>query len=211
MSRKTYIGCSLVQAEPMTLGSYDAYRGCSTPPTHHGQSGYLIVYPDGSESWSPSETFDNSHFHIENESSIGLLDVQRFIKKTESISFEKTTIVKSTLANGFEILESSSCVDPANYSRQVGEKNCESLICNKAWAFLGFLLQSARCGFRFATPLAKQGKNTFAMADAAPRMLSVLDKIANTESFEYFEAEAVFKLASRDSEQKASPIYHSAP
>ena len=55
----------------------------------------------------------------------------------------KTTVVRATLRNGFEIIESSGCVDDANYDLGVGEKVCLKKIKTKVWEYLGFLLQSA--------------------------------------------------------------------
>jgi hypothetical protein len=54
---------------------------------------------------------------------------------------EKTTIVIAELKNGFVIVESSSCVDKANYDEKMGVKICLDRIYNKIWELLGFNLQ----------------------------------------------------------------------
>lgn len=56
---------------------------------------------------------------------------------------DKTTVVRATLWNGFEIVEASSCVSPENYNAAIGESICLEKIRSKVWAFLGFLLQTA--------------------------------------------------------------------
>ena len=48
-----YIGTKLVQAEPMSRGEYNAYRGWPIPcDEDQAAEGYLVRYqPDGYESW----------------------------------------------------------------------------------------------------------------------------------------------------------------
>lgn len=54
----------------------------------------------------------------------------------------KTTVVMATLPNGYIIVESSSCVDPANYCQELGEKICKERIKDKIWELEGYLLQT---------------------------------------------------------------------
>ena len=70
-------------------------------------------------------------------------DVKGFIVDYEVEKFrDKTTIVKATLKNGFVIVESSSCVDPINFDKEIGFKMCMERIENKIWELLGFHLQN---------------------------------------------------------------------
>ena len=48
----------------------------------------------------------------------------------------------ATLPNGFIIVESSSCVDPANYNQSLGEQICMDKIVGKIWYLEGYKLQS---------------------------------------------------------------------
>ena len=76
--------------------------------------------------------------------SIGKEMVDKFIKSYEVIERDgKTTIVHATLINGYKLVESSSCVDPANYSREIGVEICLNKIKDQLWQLLGFLLQTA--------------------------------------------------------------------
>lgn len=59
---------------------------------------------------------------------------------------EKTTVVRAVLRNGFEIVESSSCVSPENYDEELGAEICLEKIRDKVWFLLGFLLQTAVYG-----------------------------------------------------------------
>lgn len=62
-------------------------------------------------------------------------------QKETTTHFGKTTIVLVKLDNGFVITESSSCVDPANYSEQLGYDVCIDRIKNKIWELEGYKLQ----------------------------------------------------------------------
>jgi hypothetical protein len=53
----------------------------------------------------------------------------------------KTTVVICILPNGFEFVESSSCVDPKNYNHELGVKICRERIANKLWMLEGYRLQ----------------------------------------------------------------------
>lgn len=60
--RLKYLGVKLIEAEPLTRGEYNTYRGWGVPsdggPT---DPGYLVVYPDGYESWSPAKQFEEAY------------------------------------------------------------------------------------------------------------------------------------------------------
>lgn len=53
---------------------------------------------------------------------------------------EKTTIVCCRLPNGFEVIESSGCVDPANYDHALGVSICKRRIVDKVWLLEGYAL-----------------------------------------------------------------------
>jgi hypothetical protein len=54
---------------------------------------------------------------------------------------DKTTVVQLTTPAGFVIIESSSCVDPANFDEVVGFEICMDRIANKLWELEGYCLQ----------------------------------------------------------------------
>jgi hypothetical protein len=56
--------------------------------------------------------------------------------------FNKCTVVYCQLPNGFIIVESSACVDPANYDEKLGTNICMDRIRNKLWELEGYLLQT---------------------------------------------------------------------
>ena len=56
-----YIRCHRVKARPMTRGDYNAYRGWTMPANENAaDEGYLVVYPDGYESWCPKAQFEEA-------------------------------------------------------------------------------------------------------------------------------------------------------
>lgn len=52
----------------------------------------------------------------------------------------KTTVVCLTMPNGFEVIESSGCVDPANYDHGMGMEICKKRITDKVWMLEGYRL-----------------------------------------------------------------------
>ena len=63
---KKYIGTKVVEAEPMTRGSYNKYRGWTIPADEDpNDPGYLIRYQDGYESWSLKRIFDEAYMEVD--------------------------------------------------------------------------------------------------------------------------------------------------
>ncbi len=58
--------------------------------------------------------------------------------------FDKCTILVAELPNGFIIVESSACVDVANYDVEMGISICKERIKNKVWELEGYVLQSTQ-------------------------------------------------------------------
>lgn len=52
----------------------------------------------------------------------------------------KTTVVCLTLPNGFEIIETASCVDPANYDHDLGVTTARKRVIDKLWLLEGYRL-----------------------------------------------------------------------
>lgn len=61
--------------------------------------------------------------------------------KVENTILDKTTVVVFKAPNGFTIVESSSCVDPANYDFELGKEICYKRIKDKLWELEGYVLQ----------------------------------------------------------------------
>lgn len=145
----TYIGVKLVEAEQMTLGAYNEFKGWAIPENEDpNREGYLVKYSEDYISWCPKEVFEKHNLQIEKADSISQSDVDSFCSHYSCNKVgEKTTLVVFSMRNGFEITETSSCVDPNNYNEGKGLEICTARAQDKVWGYLGFLLQSARNGF----------------------------------------------------------------
>lgn len=55
--------------------------------------------------------------------------------------FGKVTVVTARFPNGFTVVESSACVDPANYSEEIGVQIVKKRIENQLWQLEGYMLQ----------------------------------------------------------------------
>ena len=153
----TYMGCKLIQAEVMNLGDYNKYRGWNIPENEDpNRAGYLVKYPDGYESWSPKEIFEDAYMQVEENKELSLKATitkeiaEGFIKAYQiSTIGDKTTLVKAILKNGYEIIETSSAADKFAYSEIVGAEMCKEKIINKVWDLLSFTLQYAARGLNY--------------------------------------------------------------
>ena len=146
-----FIGVKLVDAEPITLGAYNALRGWGLPTDeNYDEPGYFIKYPDDYVTWCPKKTFEKDHMPIAKGNTVTEEDVNAMIKQihvdqiTPNDLGSVVTVTTVTLANGFTITESSTCVDPDNTDVEIGVDCCMEGIKDKIWYLLGFLLS---CGF----------------------------------------------------------------
>ena len=144
-----YIGVKLAQAEEMTLGAYNEYKGWTIPADEDpNREGYRVHYSDDYVSWCPKEQFEKQNLLIEKADRISQSDVDAFVGTPEVSKIgEKTTLAVFKYGNMFEQIESAACVDPANFSMEIGTKLCVERAKDKVWHLLGFLLQCAKSGF----------------------------------------------------------------
>ena len=150
---KQYIGTKLIEAEKAYRvdGKVVTLAENKVPCGNEVERGYKVRYADGYESFSPAEVFERAYLPLEVNGmlktaapSISAEMVERFIDHHETVTMGgKTTVVRAVLKNGFEIVESSSCVSAENYDEKLGEEICMKRIRNKVWELLGFLLQTA--------------------------------------------------------------------
>ncbi len=151
-----YIGTKIIEAAPAVRKGGKVYDLTWPIPRsmEPEEPGYRVRYQDGYESWSPKDVFERAYLplHVNpdlktDRPSVSQKMVDEFITKTEVTTMgEKTTVVRAVLRNGFEIVESSSCVSPENYDEELGAEICLEKIRNKVWFLLGFLLQTAVYG-----------------------------------------------------------------
>lgn len=147
---KKYIGCKLIEAEPAVKVDGIIYPlNGAVPRSMNRQEGYKVKYPDGYESFSPKEVFEKAYMQIGDNITITQENVENFIAATDVMTLgNKTTVLRATLANGFEIVKSSACVEEKNYNEKYGAEICLEHIKNEIWHLLGFLLQTAVGGVK---------------------------------------------------------------
>ena len=144
------IGIKMVELLAMTA-AVALEKGYKTNGKSGNDEGYEITYPDGYKSWCPKEVADASYFKL-SEANDGTKilkeDVEKFITNVDVITVgAKTTVVNAHTLTGFDTVKHSSCVDPKNYSEELGKKYAMEEVINSLWAHLGFVLQWAKYGF----------------------------------------------------------------
>ena len=150
-----FIGVKLVDAEPITIGAYNALRGWGLPTDgNYDEPGYFIKHPDDCVTWCPKKTFERDHMPIVKGDAVTEEDLDAMIKQ---IHVDQVTpndlgsiviVTTVTLANGFTITESRTCVDPKNYDVETEVDCCIEKIKDKIWYLLRFLLSCSFNGFQ---------------------------------------------------------------
>lgn len=112
--------------------------------------GYEITYPDGTKTWSLKEEVDSIYYVLSKDNDgtkILKEDVENFITDVDVTTIgEKTTVVNAHTRSGFDTVRHSSCVDPKNYSEELGKQYAMEEVVNDLWSHLGFVLQWAKYG-----------------------------------------------------------------
>lgn len=152
-NKERYIEVKLVEAEMMTRKGYlFKCKGYTNTDLHFEDdaNGYILKDIKGHViGWEYYNVFNKQYLRLPADAGISISErvVDDFIKKIHiSTVGDKTTLVRAVLRNGFEITESSSCVDKSKYNQDVGKKICMKKIKDKVRFLLGFLLQTAKDG-----------------------------------------------------------------
>lgn len=116
--------------------------------TAGGAPGYAWTDDEGRACWQAAEEFESRHLVFgdhHNGNSIGRDLALSFIVEFRTWKEgEKTTLAFAKLRNGYELVASSSCVDPDKYNAEMGAKICKERILDQVYFMLGGLLQTAR-------------------------------------------------------------------
>ena len=149
-----FIRCHLVEAKPMTRGAYNKKRGWTVPANENPKDkGYIVKYPDGYISWCPKSQFEAQGFPLEDGTKITEKDVLNFVNlgynsvsTIQSRGGKPVTFVEREYPTGFTAFDTSACVDPKNYSEEIGADTCSKRLNSSLWKCLGFMLQWATHG-----------------------------------------------------------------
>lgn len=145
------IGIRMVELVPMRA-SMALQHGYEIGIVNPDDIGYEITHPDGYKSWIPKAIADATYFPLSSENDgtkILKEDVKKFISNVEVATIgEKTTIVNAHTITGFDIIKHSSCVDPKNYSEELGKEYAMEEVVDTIWNHLGFVIQWAKNGLK---------------------------------------------------------------
>lgn len=142
------IGIKMVELQPMTVKEAND-KGYKIG-NHSFEEGYEVTYPNGYKSWTPKDVADAAYYPLsKNNDGTKILkeDVENFITNVDVTTIgEKTTVVNAHTRSGFNMVHHSSCVDPKNYSEELGKQYAMEEVVDDLWAHLGFVLQWAKYG-----------------------------------------------------------------
>lgn len=119
---------------------------------HKNTAGYELTYPNMFKEWIPKSQINKRFFILMNEDGniITRDDVKRFIRSIDAQTInDKTTLVDSKLITNYNIVETSSCVDPKNYDLELGKQFATQKVIDKVCDYLGFVLQWAKDGLKY--------------------------------------------------------------
>lgn len=143
------IEIKMVELQPMTAKEAND-KGYKIGNHSFEEEGYEVTYPDGYKSWTPKDVADAAYYSLsKNNDGTKILkeDVENFITNVDVTTIgEKTTVVNAHTRSGFNMVHHSSCVDPKNYSEELGKQYAMEEVVDDLWAHLGFVLQWAKYG-----------------------------------------------------------------
>lgn len=176
------IGIKMVELQPMRA-SMALSTGYKIGNAHPDDMGYEVTYPDGYKSWTPKDVADNAYFPLsENNNGTKILkeDVEKFITDVEVMTVgEKTTVVNAHTLTGFDTVRHSSCVDPKNYSEELGKQYAMEDVVNSLWSHLGFVLQWAKYGLNAESKKDKYPSHVQRMIDEYKELDDRINKLAS--------------------------------
>lgn len=176
------IGIKMVELQPMTAREAND-KGHRIGNHSFEEEGYEVTYPDGYKSWSPKDVADAAYYPLsENNDGTKILkeDVENFITNVEVMKVgEKTTIVNAHTLTDFDTVRHSSCVDPKNYSEELGKQYAMEEVVNDLWAHLGFVLQWAKYGINAESKKDKYPSHVQHMIDEYKELDDRINKLAS--------------------------------
>ena len=189
------IGIKMVELQPMTAREAND-KGHRIGNHSFEEEGYEVTYPDGYKSWTPKDVADAAYYPLsENNDGTKILkeDVENFITDVEVMTVgEKTTVVNAHTLTGFDTVRHSSCVDPKNYSEELGKQYAMEEVVNSLWSHLGFVLQWAKYGLNAESKKDKYPSHVQRMIDEYKELDDRINKLAsfiNTNLFETLQNE----------------------
>ena len=176
------IGIKMVELQPMTAREAND-KGHRIGNHSFEEEGYEVTYPDGYKSWTPKDIADAAYYKLSKDNDgtkVLKEDVENFITDVEVITIgEKTTAVNAHTLTGFDTVRHSSCVDPKNYSEELGKQYAMEEVVNSLWSHLGFVLQWAKYGLNAESKKDKYPSHVQRMIDEYKELDDRINKLAS--------------------------------
>lgn len=176
------IGIKMVELQPMTAREAND-KGHRIGNHSFEEEGYEVTYPDGYKSWALKDVIDSAYYLLsEDNDGTKILkeDVEKFITDVEVMTVgEKTTVVNAHTLTDFDTVRHSSCVDPKNYSEELGKQYAMEEVVNNLWGHLGFVLQWAKYGLNAESKKDKYPSHVQRMIDEYKELDDRINKLAS--------------------------------
>lgn len=176
------IRIKMVELQPMTAREAND-KGHRIGNHSFEEKGYEVTYPDGYKSWSPKDVADAAYYPLsENNDGTKIIkeDVENFITNVDVTTIgEKTTVVNVHTRSGFDMVRHSSCVDPKNYSEELGKQYVMEEVVNSLWSHLEFVLQWAKYGLNAESKKDKYPSHVQRMIDEYKELDDRINKLAS--------------------------------
>lgn len=176
------IGIKMVELQPMTAREAND-KGHRIGNHSFEEKGYEVTYPDGYKSWTPKDVADAAYYKLSKDNDgtkVLKEDVENFITDVDVTTIgEKTTIVNAHTRSGFDTVRHSSCVDPKNYSEELGKQYAMEEVINSLWSHLGFVLQWAKYGLNAESKKDKYPSHVQRMIDEYKELDDRINKLAS--------------------------------
>jgi len=177
------IGIKMVELQPMFSGEARIKGYKVLENLGDNELGYEVTYLDGYKSWTPKDIADAAYYKLSKDNDgtkVLKEDVENFITDVEVITIgEKTTVVNAHTLIGFDTVRHSFCVDPKNYSEELGKQYAMEEVVNSLWSHLGFVLQWAKYGLNAESKKDKYPSHVQRMIDEYKELDDRIDKLAS--------------------------------
>lgn len=177
------IGIKMVDLQPMFSGQARIKNYKVPENIGDDEQGYEVTYLNGYKSWALKDVIDSAYYLLsEDNDGTKILkeDVEKFITDVEVMTVgEKTTVVNAHTLTGFDTVRHSSCVDPKNYSEELGKQYAMEEVVNNLWGHLGFVLQWAKYGLNAESKKDKYPSHVQRMIDEYKEFDDRINKLAS--------------------------------
>lgn len=177
------IGIKMVDLQPMFSGQARIKNYKVPENIGDDEQGYEVTYLNGYKSWALKDVIDSAYYLLsEDNDGTKILkeDVEKFITDVEVMTVgEKTTVVNAHTLTGFDTVRHSSCVDPKNYSEELGKQYAMEEVVNSLWSHLGFVLQWAKYGLNAESKKDKYPSHVQRMIDEYKELDDRINKLAS--------------------------------